>query len=118
MKNYERLYTIQQLSEKLSIPKPTLRFWEKELNGIIIPFRTPGGQRRYTDDDLQLIEQIAMLRHKGMSIAEIRIALDKQLDRKGCVPTSTEMDQLVEKIAGIVKKEVRQYLSMKMGMIN
>jgi len=53
MNNSEQFYTIQQLSVKLQIPNPTLRFWEKELKGIIIPLRTQGGQRRYSIENLQ-----------------------------------------------------------------
>ena len=33
--NYqEQAMTIQQVSEKLDVPKPTLRFWEREFEGI------------------------------------------------------------------------------------
>ena len=35
MDQTKNLYTIQQVSYKLEIPKSTLRFWEKELNGLI-----------------------------------------------------------------------------------
>jgi DNA-binding transcriptional MerR regulator len=55
MKEEAILYTIQQLSEKLKISKPTLRFWEKELKNIIVPRRTGGGQRRYTRDNQNAI---------------------------------------------------------------
>ncbi|WP_369707420.1 MerR family transcriptional regulator [Desulfosarcina sp. BuS5] len=34
---------MQQVSTKLNILKPTLRFWEKEFNGILVPLRTNGG---------------------------------------------------------------------------
>ena len=36
----------------------TLRFWEKELGEIIIPLRTPGGQRRYKETHISILEQI------------------------------------------------------------
>ena len=118
MDNSEQFYTIQQLSVKLQIPKPTLRFWEKELNGIIIPLRTQGGQRRYSVENLQVIEEINELRKAGMSIAEIRRALNKHSGPKDRVTISTDMDDLTETIAGIVKKEVRQYLALKVGFDN
>jgi len=38
MTQKEQLHTIQQLSAKLNIPKPTLRFWEKEFEGILQTF--------------------------------------------------------------------------------
>ena len=52
MDQQEQLFTIQQLSKKLNIPKPTLRFWEKELEGIFVPLRTRGGQRRYRQSEV------------------------------------------------------------------
>ncbi len=112
MKNFEQLFTIQQLSVKLNIPKPTLRFWEKELNGFIVPFRTPGGQRRYSAKNIQAIEKIHKFRQAGMSVAEIRKSLDKHSEPEDRTAISTNIDNLAEKIAGIVKKEVRQYLSL------
>ena len=39
--------SIAEISNKLKIPKHTLRFWEKEFHGMIVPLRTQGGQRRY-----------------------------------------------------------------------
>jgi DNA-binding transcriptional MerR regulator len=118
MNNSEQLYTIQQLSVKLNIPKPTLRFWEKELNGIIIPFRTQGGQRRYSVENLKVIEEVNELRKSGMSIAEIRGALKNHSEPKDRGTISTDIDDLAEKIAVIIKKEVRQYLSLEAGSDN
>ena len=60
MNQNEQLHTIQQLSTKLNIPKPTLRFWEKEFEGILVPLRTKGGQRRYAPGHVSLIEEIKM----------------------------------------------------------
>ena len=37
MNQKERLHSIQQFSAKLNIPKLTLRFWEKEFKGILLP---------------------------------------------------------------------------------
>ena len=105
MNNSEQLYTIQQLSVKLKIPKPTLRFWEKELNSIIIPLRTLGGQRRYSVKNLQVIEEVNKLRKSGMSIAEIRRALENHSEPKDRDTISNNIDNLAEKIAEIIKKE-------------
>ena len=67
----EPLFTIQQISLKLDIPKSTLRFWEKELDGFILPIRTSGGQRRYGLEDLSIIGKVKELRTRGMSLTEI-----------------------------------------------
>lgn len=55
------LISIQEVSVLLKVPKPTLRFWEKELDGILVPLRTDGGQRRYTVENITVIEEIKKL---------------------------------------------------------
>ena len=69
--------SIQHLSLKLKIPKPTLRFWEKEFKDILVPLRTKGGQRRYTAENIIIIKQVKRLREKGVSLAEIHAHLMK-----------------------------------------
>ena len=57
--------TIQEVSDRAGISKHTLRFWERELNGVIVPLRTKGGQRRYTLETLsRLLESIAWRREE------------------------------------------------------
>ena len=36
MEEYEHLLSMQQLRRKFDIPKSTIRFWEKELNGSVV----------------------------------------------------------------------------------
>ncbi|MCK4728750.1 MAG: MerR family transcriptional regulator [Desulfobacterales bacterium] len=43
------LLTIQEVSKRLKVPKPTLRFWEKELVGIIVLLSSNGRQRKVLD---------------------------------------------------------------------
>jgi DNA-binding transcriptional MerR regulator len=76
MNQKEQLHSIQQLSMKLNIPKPTLRYWEKEFEGILVPLRTHGGQRRYTSEHIFIIEEIKMLKKEGLSLAEIKRKFD------------------------------------------
>lgn len=44
------LLTISEVSEKLGITADCLRKWERK--GLITPSRTPGGHRRYSEEDL------------------------------------------------------------------
>ncbi|MDP8205997.1 MAG: MerR family transcriptional regulator [Candidatus Electryonea clarkiae] len=59
-----KLYSIGQVHAITGIPKPTLRFWEKEFASYLKPFRTPGNQRRYNDLSVKLIERIDRLVHR------------------------------------------------------
>ena len=57
-------YRIQQVSEKLDVPKSTIRFWETEFPELVKPNRTDGGQRRYFEEDIDNLMQIKEILHK------------------------------------------------------
>lgn len=106
-------FTIQQLSKKLNVPKPTLRFWEKELEGIFVPLRTSGGQRRYTESHIEVLEQIKDLRNSGKSISEIRDYFNNGHKSEKPVDDEIAIDILTERIAELVKMEVTKFLRIK-----
>ncbi len=109
MDSQQRLFTIQQLSQRLSIPKPTLRFWEKEFEGILVPQRTEGGQRRYSIENLSTIAEIRRLKKKGMSLGEIKRKLSDSNNAKAGNSNSNELDLLAEKVAEAVKAEIYSF---------
>jgi DNA-binding transcriptional MerR regulator len=102
---FENNFTVNQVSEKLSIPKPTLRFWEKELAEIITPLRTIGGQRRYTTAHLTTLEKIKGLRDTGKSLSEIRAILGNGFDN-GSNYGQIDIERLSKRIAEVVKDEL------------
>lgn len=113
MNQKEQLHSIQQLSTKLNIPKPTLRFWEKEFEGILLPLRTNGGQRRYTSEHVSIIEEIKMLKKEGLSLAKIKRKLENKynsdnLNREG-------IDLLAERVAEVVRSEVVRFFEKEEG---
>jgi len=105
----EQLFTIQQLSLKLRIPKPTLRFWEKEFKGILVPLRTQGRQRRYTSGHISIIKQIRGLKGKGMTLAEIKIELNNRDKASRTHLNSSRMDSLANRVAEVVRDEVYRF---------
>ncbi len=106
-------FTIQQLSERLNVPKPTLRFWEKELEGIIAPLRTPGGQRRYTNTHIVVLEKIKDLRNSGKSISEIKDYFNNGYSNEEHIDTETAIDILTQRIAEAVKMEITKFFGIK-----
>jgi len=111
----QQLFTIQQLSLKLKIPKPTLRFWEKELEGIIVPLRTQGGQRRYTAEHIPILKGIKHLRRRGISLDEINRKLGDSSKSNREHPNSSRIDSLANRIADVVKLEVYSFMQ-KQGL--
>lgn len=102
--------TIQQLSKTLDIPKPTLRFWEKELEGLIVPNRTSGGQRRYTEDHIALLKEIKELRNSGKSLNEIKTHFNNGEKNLTVISEYEKIDLLSERIAEVVKSEIYKFL--------
>ena len=108
MKSENHLFSILEVSEKLNIPTHTLRFWEKELNGLLAPLRTNGGQRRYTTENLLLLEEIKKCRDEGLSLAEINEKFGQSF--KGEASQSSKVELLVSRVAQAVKTEVYNFL--------
>jgi DNA-binding transcriptional MerR regulator len=103
----DHFFNIAQISKKLNIPKHTLRFWERELNGTLVPFRTQGGQRRYKAEDIAAIEMIKKLRDKGLSLSQIKRELTHG-NKEGQGDTN-KIDLLATRVAEVVKTEVYNF---------
>jgi len=69
-------YRIQDVSQKLEVPKSTIRYWEKEFSSLISPERTNGGQRRYSEEDIDNFKKVKiLLHHRNKTIDEARVIL-------------------------------------------
>ena len=71
----EELYPIRTVSSLTGVNSITLRAWERRY-GLIKPIRTPKGHRLYTQNDIDLIQQVLELLDKGISIGQVKDYLD------------------------------------------
>jgi MerR family transcriptional regulator/heat shock protein HspR len=73
------VYVISVAAELTGLHPQTLRAYERM--GLIAPGRTPGGGRRYSHRDLELLRQIADLTSAGIGIEGVRriLQLDNQV---------------------------------------
>lgn len=106
----EQGFSISDVSTRFEIPKPTLRFWEKEFKEILVPLRTQGGQRRYNIEHLAVIKKIKRLQERGMSLSEIRGNLMRHAKKKPSDPNLHNIDFLADRIAKVVRDEVYRFL--------
>lgn len=69
-------YTLQEVVERSGLSEHTLRYYERI--GLLEPIERDqsSGHRRYTADDLHIIEVMACLRATGMSIDHMRKFLE------------------------------------------
>ena len=110
MKPSSQLFTVQQISQKCGVPKSTLRFWEKRLDPLFSPLRSPGGQRRYMQQHIDLIGRIKQLQADGLSLENMRQALEQTVSTDPEPMVIVELDRLADRVAGFVKEEVYRFL--------
>ena len=91
-------YMISAVAEMYNIHPQTLRLYERE--GLLIPSRSEGNTRFYTDEDLEALETILSLtRELGVNLAGVEIILNM---RKRMEEMRREMQEFVK----YVEKEV------------
>lgn len=70
---------IKELEEILSVPRATIRFYEKQ--GLIAPIRSKENEYRdYSDADITKLKKILILRKIGFSVSEIQDLFDETTD--------------------------------------
>ena len=109
MDRQEQIFSIQQVSSRLNIPKATLRFWEKELDGIIVPIRTQGGQRRYTVEHISIIKDIVNLKKRKMRLTEIKRKISNIKKFQNDNSNFDKVDLLADHVAEIVRAVVYSF---------
>ncbi len=75
------MYIISVAAEMVGMHPQTLRVYERK--GLIEPYRTPGGTRRYSDADLERLAAIQELTALGVNLEGVRriLALRRENDR-------------------------------------
>ena len=62
---------IRQIEEASGMPRANIRFYENE--GLLNPQRRPNGYRDYSDEDVETLKKIKLLRRLGLSVDTIRL---------------------------------------------
>ena len=61
--------TIKEIEKLLEIPRATVRFYEKE--GLIAPDRKGNGYREYSEEDVEKLRKVIILRKIGILVNDI-----------------------------------------------
>ncbi len=78
----------------------TLRIYERK--GLVLPARTRGGSRRYSQADIETLNRIQELRKSGLNLAGIREVLSLE----------SEIEKLKHEVAAIKAKSRTQKLTL------
>lgn len=72
------VYVISVAAELAGMHPQTLRIYERR--GLVQPARTQGGNRRYSDDDIETLRRIAELAAEGMNLEGIRRVMELEAE--------------------------------------
>src|SRR6201990_945628 len=72
------VYVISVAAELAGVHPQTLRIYERK--GLLDPARTAGGNRRYSDSDLDRLRRIAELTDEGLNLAGVRRVLELEAE--------------------------------------
>ena len=64
-----KTYKIGQAAKLLDVKPFVLRFWESEFKDVLVPIRTPAGQRAYSEQNVDTVREIKRLLYdEGLTI--------------------------------------------------
>ena len=74
----QAVYVISVAAELAGMHPQTLRIYERR--GLVAPARTEGGNRRYSDDDIERLRRISELANQGMNLEGIKRVMELELE--------------------------------------
>ena len=105
MSKDEAVYIISVAAELAGIHPQTLRIYERR--GLLNPYRTPGGTRRYSDKDLARLTAIQALTAAGINLEGVK----RILQLEGAVDAlQGQLDQIKAQLKA-AKAEATESLS-------
>ena len=74
----QAVYVISVAAELAGMHPQTLRIYERR--GLVDPARTSGGNRRYSDADITLLQRIADLTAEGLTLEGVKRVLELEAE--------------------------------------
>ncbi|MEX0946527.1 MAG: MerR family transcriptional regulator [Acidimicrobiia bacterium] len=90
------VFVISVAAQLSGMHPQTLRIYERK--GLIEPYRTPGGTRRYSQEDIDRLNLIQELTSKGLNLEGVKQVIDLQ----------NEVLRLRDEVAGLRRDITRQ----------
>jgi MerR family transcriptional regulator/heat shock protein HspR len=90
------VFVISVAAELAGMHPQTLRIYERR--GLIDPYRTPGGTRRYSQDDIERLTLIQELTSQGLNLEGVKQVLDLQSEVQRLRSDVAELRENVDQI--------------------
>lgn len=100
----QAVYVISVAAELAGMHPQTLRIYERR--GLVEPARTKGGNRRYSDADIERLQRISDLAEQGMNLEGIRRVME--LERENARLRSELAQARAVAESAVVEAEKRQ----------
>jgi len=98
------VYVISVAAELAGVHPQTLRIYERK--GLLEPARTGGGSRRYSEDDIALLQRIQDLTEAGLNLAGVKRVLELEAENERL---QRELDRARSEATQAVEQTHRQY---------
>ncbi len=101
--------TIGDVATRTGLAPSAIRFYEEE--GLVHPFRTETGQRRYERSDIRRLSFVMISQTLGFSIADIREALSKLPDHR--TPTKADWAKISDRFKADLDARIAQMNALR-----
>jgi MerR family transcriptional regulator/heat shock protein HspR len=97
------VFVISVAAELAGMHPQTLRIYERK--GLLDPFRTPGGTRRYSQEDIEQLQLIQELTSQGLNLEGVKRVLALQEENRRL---KRKLDRLRDKLEEIEEQAERR----------
>jgi DNA-binding transcriptional MerR regulator len=94
---------IGEVARRTGMTVPTLRAWERRY-GVLIPVRTAGGHRRYSEEDVRRVLAVLELVGRGWAVGA---AARQVAGRRSAPPATRPVDELRERLWTALEQALR-----------
>ncbi|MDH5372212.1 MAG: MerR family transcriptional regulator [Acidimicrobiia bacterium] len=105
-KREQAVYVISVAAELAGVHPQTLRIYERR--GLIEPYRTPGGTRRYSQADLERLSLIAELTDEGLNLEGVKRVLELENLLNSLRSKVDQLQERVREAHESAEQEIRQ----------
>jgi MerR family transcriptional regulator/heat shock protein HspR len=104
----QAVYVISVAAELAGVHPQTLRIYERR--GLVTPARTQGGNRRYSDADIDQLRRISELAEEGMNLEGIRRVMELEAENERLRAELDDARQAAERATADAERRQRRDL--------
>lgn len=100
------VFVISVAAELAGMHPQTLRIYERK--GLIDPYRTPGGTRRYSQEDIERLKLISELTSQGLNLEGVKQVLELQDEVERLRTKVDRMEERLDALTAEAESRLRE----------